>query len=159
MDAFESNNVISRPPPPPTRPLPYVHTERNRHGTIVYYYRLNRTTPRVRLIGEPGTPEFLASYADARDGKKDRPKSFVYFARAGNKVKIGFAKDPRRRLAAFRAGSSSKVKIYYVTPGGRKEEADLHRLFAEYRVNGEWFLYSQAIRDWIAKDEAARSVS
>jgi integrase len=48
--------------------LPGVQTERTRHGRVVRYYRAGRGAPRVRLIGEPGTEEFAASYAAAKAG-------------------------------------------------------------------------------------------
>jgi len=139
-----------------TVPLPrYVSREVTRHGREVYYYRPKKG-PRYRLRAAPGTPEFQESIAAAQAGKPDQPKSFVYFALAGNKVKIGVSKDPRGRLGSIKTGSAAKVRIYYVTPGDRSKERELHDLFSEYRVNGEWFLYAQPIRDWIARDEAGR---
>lgn len=83
-------------------------------------------------------------------------QSFIYFARAGSKVKIGISKNPNQRLCGIKTGSSSKVRIYYVTPGDLQKERDLHRLFAEYRVNGEWFIFAASIREWIVTDEADR---
>ncbi|WP_306834386.1 tyrosine-type recombinase/integrase [Neorhizobium huautlense] len=47
------------------RKLPLnVIREKNRHGTIVFYYRVGKG-PRTRLAGEPGTEEFKQSYRDA----------------------------------------------------------------------------------------------
>lgn len=157
MSAFETNSAISTPPSPiRRRGLKFVHTETNRHGTVCYYFRKDKQTPRIRLRAEPGTPEFRAEYEAAMAGKGSPPKSFVYFATAGNKVKIGVSKNPRQRLGELKTGSSSKVRIYYVTPGDRQRERELHALFAEHRVNGEWFLFHRSIRDWIEADERYR---
>jgi hypothetical protein len=157
MGTIEAINAISATPAPKRRQLPkHVHAEKNRHGTVCYYFREDRKSPRIRLRSKPGSAEFLNEYAAARAGNACAPQSFIYFARAGNKVKIGISKNPRQRLGSIKTGSSSKVRIYYVTPGDAQKERDLHKLFSEYRVNGEWFLFAAAIRDWIASDEAAR---
>jgi hypothetical protein len=42
-------------------PLQYVQTERTRHGKTVYYFRRGASC-RVRLPGEPGSPEFEEQY-------------------------------------------------------------------------------------------------
>jgi hypothetical protein len=156
MGAFETQNVISTPPALKRRGLRFVQTETNRHGVVCYYFRKDKQTPRVRLRSEPGTPEFKAEYDAALAGKSYPPSSFVYFAVAGNKVKIGVSKNPRQRLGELKTGSSSKVRIYYVTPGDRQKERQLHAQFADLRVNGEWFLFATAIRDWISADEKER---
>jgi hypothetical protein len=98
----------------------------------------------------------MEEYLEIRDGRASVEASFVYFALSGRRVKIGISKNPRERLKSIRTGSYSKVNIYYVTPGGREKEKELHALFAQYRVNGEWFIYAKEIQDWIAADEAAR---
>lgn len=156
LNAFEAKRSFSRPPSP-ARELPkYVQAEKKRRGVIFYYFRKDRHSPRIRLRAPLGSVEFLAQYSAAVQGTATPPRSFVYFARAGNKVKIGVSKNPRQRLGSIKTGNSNKVRIYYVTPGDAQKERDLHKLFAELRVNGEWFLFSQAIREWIAADEATR---
>ncbi|MEZ0060957.1 hypothetical protein ABIF26_006500 [Bradyrhizobium elkanii] len=157
MGAIEAVNLFSARPAPKRRELPkYVHFEKSRQGVDRYYFRKDKDSPRIRLRSQPGSVEFLAEYRDALAGKSSPPQSFVYFARAGNKVKIGVSKNPRQRLGELKTGNSNKVRIYYVTPGDAQMERDLHKLFAEFRVNGEWFLYAEPIRNWIAQDEARR---
>jgi integrase len=46
--------------------LPHVNSFRNRHGTMVFYFR-RRGCKGVRLRGVPGSPEFMAAYAAAID--------------------------------------------------------------------------------------------
>jgi Meiotically Up-regulated Gene 113 (MUG113) protein len=139
------------------RELPkYVEAQTTRHGRVVHYFRRSREEPRVRLRTTPGTADFLAEYHLAMAGKLPGPQSFVYFARSGNRVKIGISKDPRARLGSLRTGSSTKIRIYYVTPGDIEIERELHRQFAADRLNGEWFIYSEQIKSWIEQDEARR---
>jgi hypothetical protein len=159
LSTFEAKRLFSSPPSQKGRELPkYVHVEKKRHGTLFYYFRKDRKTPRIRLRSQLGSVEFLAEYAAAMAGNTSPPRLFIYFARAGNKVKIGISKNPRQRLGSIKTGNSSKVRIYYVTPGDAQKERDLHKLFAEYRVNGEWFMFAPAIRNWIIKDEAIREM-
>jgi integrase/recombinase XerD len=51
---------------PPMAPvtLPYLLRERSRHGRTVYYVRVGASR-RVRVLGEPGSTEFLAAYTVA----------------------------------------------------------------------------------------------
>ena len=48
--------------------LPYVQQYKDRHGKLRFYFR--RRGFRAPLVGEPGTPEFLASYQSALAGSK-----------------------------------------------------------------------------------------
>lgn len=41
--------------------LRYIHAYRDRHGTLKHYLR-RPGLPRVRLLGKPGSPEFMAAY-------------------------------------------------------------------------------------------------
>jgi hypothetical protein len=52
-------------------------------------------------------------------------------------VKIGRSEDPRRRLAALQCANPSHLTLITVLEGDR--EGELHNMFQEYRVNGEWF--------------------
>lgn len=138
------------------RPTPYLIREKTRHGKTVYYVRKG-VGPRVRIRETPGTPEFATAYEAALNATPPDPdRSFVYFALAGNRVKIGHSKDPRRRIATLKTGTPQKVRIYYATPGGKQLERSLHEMFADDRVNGEWFVWSSRIKNWIVQDEARR---
>jgi len=52
----------------PKRSLPHLQYETTRHGRMVWYVRVNRG-PRIRIRGEYGTPEFVACYRAALEGK------------------------------------------------------------------------------------------
>lgn len=66
---------------------------------------------------------------------------FIYLIHAvGTKrFKIGFAIDPERRLRHLSTGSPFQLELLAVRKGPQHHEAQMHRYFAEYRVNGEWF--------------------
>lgn len=65
-------------------------------------------------------------------GAEPRP-TYVYFARLGNRVKIGISYDPVRRVSEFNAELLGSVE------GDRSLEAQLHREFSDLRTRGEWF--------------------
>jgi hypothetical protein len=43
-------------------------------------------------------------------------------------------------------------------PGGKTDEADLHRRFRTFRVRGEWFRYSDELRSFVEEIVAAKGV-
>jgi Meiotically up-regulated gene 113 len=153
--------------------LKYLSVERNRHGRQVIYV-IGGTSPRrrIRIREELDSPSFMAAYqaavtalkngyfSEPRSGK--RPEGFVYFLLYGNgngaKIKIGTSKNVNGRFAVLKTGVPGKARVYYVTPGNIGLERDLHRKFAEDRISGEWFLFSAAIRDWIAQDRNRRTL-
>lgn len=61
------------------------------------------------------------------------PPSVVYYALRDDLIKIGFTKQPRKRMRALRA------ELMAWEPGGRSEELRRHQQFASHRVDGEWF--------------------
>lgn len=67
----------------------------------------------------------------------------VYFIRAGENgpVKIGTAVNPQRRLRYFQTAHYEPLSIIREIPGGRVEEAWLHRFFQDVRVRNEWFRF------------------
>ena len=52
----------------PKPPLLYLHKEKTRHGTIVWYFH-RRNEPRIRIRGAYGSAEFLAAYQAALAGQ------------------------------------------------------------------------------------------
>ncbi|MEU6071396.1 GIY-YIG nuclease family protein [Streptomyces sp. NPDC047082] len=61
-------------------------------------------------------------------------------------VKIGYSKDPAKRLWFVQVGSPVRLELLATYEGGRALEAALHRYFAQYRMSGEWFdLGSKAV--------------
>lgn len=74
------------------------------------------------------------------------PQAFVYFIenQAGH-VKIGWSKDPVKRLKTLQTGSSDLLTLVYVAgfideAEARYYEGVLHRSLAARRVYGEWFM-------------------
>lgn len=76
----------------------------------------------------------------------------IYFVLAEevNRVKIGYADDAKKRLRELQIGSPVLLKLMAVFKGKTiEDEAFLHTVFDDYRVHGEWFEFSQEIRNYL----------
>lgn len=57
-----------------------------------------------------------------------------------HRIKIGFSKDPKKRIRALQTGSSRKLALMgWIESEGKILEQSLHKKYASYRLNGEWF--------------------
>lgn len=56
-----------------------------------------------------------------------------------NAVKIGFSKDPWKRLRQLQTGSSDMFTLFDKLPGDRALERAFHKVFEDRRLQGEWF--------------------
>ncbi len=76
---------------------------------------------------------------------------YVYFVEGAGQVKIGWAKDPKKRLANLQIGSH--VKLFLIglieTENALALEVNLHKQFCQYRIYGEWFEFCHPIRAYI----------
>ena len=88
-------------------------------------------------------------YADAAEARAQiqaaRENYVVYYARIGNRVKIGYSSDVHARLRAF-----SPEELMATEPGGPKRESERHAQFASLRTTGEWFRLEGALAAHIA---------
>ncbi len=76
----------------------------------------------------------------------------IYFISNGNNVKIGYtdSDDIDRRLKTLQTGSTGPLALEgAITNTNRRDERELHHLFAEERVRGEWFRLSNRLKYFI----------
>lgn len=71
--------------------------------------------------------------------------SYVYFIKHGDAVKIGFARDVKKRVGEIQVGCSQKVELLGVCRGSMKTEKRFHQRLASDRIRGEWFSMSPAV--------------
>ncbi len=65
----------------------------------------------------------------------------VYFARAGDAVKIGMAKSVASRLRSLQTGCAQPLSLIREVDGGASVERWLHGQFRHLRMVGEWFRF------------------
>ena len=95
-------------------------------------------------------------------GNSDSPKIYVYVIDAGgDAVKIGVAKNVRRRLKELQTGQHRRMEVFYELACTRADayaiECRAHALLTANLLEGEWFSVSpkdgkraveQALADW-----------
>ncbi|RUW04012.1 MAG: GIY-YIG nuclease family protein [Mesorhizobium sp.] len=88
--------------------------------------------------------EFMVHH---RDGAE--VDGWIYFVRAGEFVKIGFAKEVADRLPRLQTGSPVKLELLMAIEGKASLERDFHRKFASLRAHGEWFTLDGALSAYL----------
>ncbi len=73
--------------------------------------------------------------------------SYVYFiSDSSGSIKIGFSANPAERLIGLKVGTTCDLKLLGFVEGSRSQEKQLHAFLADYRINGEWFDDTPAVR-------------
>lgn len=62
--------------------------------------------------------------------------------------KIGFSKDPSARLINLQTGCPYPLKLERIIDGDINKERELHKVFDKFRLEGEWFIYNEEIREF-----------
>lgn len=67
---------------------------------------------------------------------------YLIYCSYTNLVKIGYAKNPERRLKQLQTGSAYPLIILKTIPNATKRlEKELHFKFRHYKLEGEWFKF------------------
>ena len=76
-----------------------------------------------------------------REQQGDNP-GWVYYAKIGDNIKIGYAADVKKRMAQY----PPETRVLAVEPGSKKLERERHKEFAHSLIHGrEWFRESYPI--------------
>jgi hypothetical protein len=87
------------------------------------------------------------------------PSGFVYLIGQADEeddatiacVKVGFSKDPWRRLKQLETGSPRRLYIIgRLADQPSERERELHRILHPHRINREWFRWSQTVKAILA---------
>jgi hypothetical protein len=78
---------------------------------------------------------------------------------ADNTCKIGYSRNPNTRLSGVQTGNPNELNLEYVIDGNKKDEANLHEKFKDYRIRGEWFEYSVDIKEYFSNEKPSRDLS
>lgn len=131
--------------------------------------RLGITLPAVRRLAAEGklpysrfnrnilffAAEDVDAYIERRKvrGKKRDPVRVVYFAQmaVSKHVKIGVATDLAYRINGLKCGNPECLHVLAAIPGGQGREQHLHRAFRHFRLEGEWFRWSDLLGETIAR--------
>ena len=90
---------------------------------------------------------------EEKHGEQIEYESMVYFVlhKKYNAIKIGFSSDVDDRLSSIRMACPvyNAIKLLFWFEGGSKEEAEFHRRFRLYRLDGEWFELEGELRVFV----------
>lgn len=111
-----------------------------RWPAFVAYYLVFSEYMKLLRDGKPIPPRPVEESASAR---------LVYFIRAGDRVKIGTAAEPLRRLREIQVGNPEVLELLHTMPGKHADERRLHKRFASHRLAGEWFHYADEIQQYV----------
>lgn len=84
---------------------------------------------------------------------KHRPQRTrkIYFIRSGasGPIKIGITREISTRIQELQTGNPERLHLLGRLLGGRFEESELHRRFADHRIHSEWFRPVPELLDFI----------
>lgn len=64
----------------------------------------------------------------------------VYFIRSTQGIKVGYSEDVHARLRQLQTANANRLRVLAILPNAdRSVEQEFHRLFAAWRLEGEWF--------------------
>lgn len=73
----------------------------------------------------------------------------VYFITDKKNIKIGYSKNPNKRIKQLNTGNAKKLMLIGYMNGDKNKEKELHCQFSQDRSNGEWFSPSDELLDFI----------
>jgi hypothetical protein len=96
-------------------------------------------------------PEDWTPESDHRDftlvGKQP---GWVYVVGFSHYVKIGFtSKSVEERIASLQTGCPETITVFAAFRGSKQYEAHLHKRFASFGTQGEWFRCDGDLASWI----------
>ena len=73
----------------------------------------------------------------------------IYFIKANEKVKIGYADDPSKRIPSIQTSNPYELEVLLIIEGNYDKESELHKRFLKYKTSGEWFGFVEPIKTFI----------
>jgi hypothetical protein len=88
---------------------------------------------------------------------------YVYFIRAEDEtrawpIKIGWSMNPHARILSLKTGNHCKLNLIFYAPGPPALEETLHKKFAPYRLQGEWFAWNDELVNFILEWKRTRNL-
>lgn len=79
------------------------------------------------------------------------PRGFIYFVRAGDRLKIGFTRNVKRRLSQLQTFFPEPLELLGAIPGSLLMEQEVHRHFGHLNITREWFNVEPELLVYIEK--------
>jgi len=92
-----------------------------------------------------------------KSSSSERP-GFVYYAQSGDQVKIGFSDNPWARVHEFKTANPD-IELLGVHRGTPKRESEIHHLFQNLHIKGEWFRAAPELTSHIMSNRQSMTVN
>lgn len=102
-----------------------------------------------------------------RRSSPTEPTSWVYFAEVGPYIKVGFSRNPQRRVERLFSSATTPPegtprdrasrRLLKIVPGDLSDERAMHAALSDFCVDREWFLNEYAVRRFIDAVRPGRS--
>lgn len=76
----------------------------------------------------------------------------IYFIKIKNLIKIGYSKNPMKRIKVIRDNNSDEVEILGIMKGTLSKEQELHHKFQKLHYKREWFFENNELLSFIVKN-------
>ena len=86
---------------------------------------------------------------------KRSPRGSIYLIRAGERIKIGFTRNVKRRLSQLQTFYCEPLVVLAAVPGTMLMERELHYDFRDLRVANEWFRADMRLVNFAVRLNAA----
>ncbi len=90
------------------------------------------------ILAARGVPEKIAPASAA--GRKPSRQGYVYFLRTGDRMKIGFSKNPWSRVGSMRTGLADEIQLLLAVRATAYDEQRVHAALRRHRIKGEWYV-------------------
>lgn len=89
-------------------------------------------------------------------GAAPEGRAYIYFIGAtnGDKVKIGYSKNPWARLKDFQTATTELLRVVATVSTTENSETHIHKLLKELRIDGEWYSRNGDINNIISEIDA-----
>lgn len=77
---------------------------------------------------------------------------YLVVCRSNSTCKIGYSIKPDKRVVALQTSNAFELELVTFIDGSVDDERKLHEKFKEFRLSGEWFLYSREIKEFFNDD-------
>lgn len=82
-----------------------------------------------------------------------KQSGFIYFllAEGTDAVKIGYTHDfeMKSRMQQYHCHSPYNFDLLKILPGTMIEERNIHKRFVKLKIRGEWFKYTEELKEFI----------
>src|SRR5262249_48928645 len=93
----------------------------------------------LRALVREETEAILREREQIKRIPKDEQLVYLIQGETGGPIKIGIARNPKKRLGELQATSPVRLRILRTLTGGLDREREIHLQLAQARLHGEWF--------------------